>query len=203
MAKKDAVIAETPVVTEVVEEVVTEEVVTEEVVSAPVISDVIAQVAAKAATAEAAKQAALAAKQAAKLAKEEEKAAKKAAKEAGVKIKAEKAVAITQNGVARPRATSACGKIWAYCDAISKEMKQPAPIAAVLEVSKVHTENGVVSPFHPTTVRCQFAKWRKFNGVVAVKAEKAIASVEAVSEAVAIDEDAIIEDTFGVEDVVV
>lgn len=196
MAKKDAVIAKTPVVTEVIEEVVVEE-----VVSAPVISDVIAQVAAKAATAEAAKQAALAAKQAAKVAKEEEKAAKKAAKEAGVKIKAEKAVAITQNGVARPRANSACGKIWAYCDAISKEMKQPAPIAAVLEVSKVHTENGVVSPFHPTTVRCQFAKWRKFNGVVAVKAVKTVEDTAPVVDEVVI-EDTIVDD-FGVEDVVV
>lgn len=200
MAKKDAVIVEAPVNEEFVTEVI-EEVVTEEVVSAPVISDVIAQVAAKAATAEAARLAAVEAKEAAKKAKEEEKAAKKAAKEAGVKIKAEKALAIIQNGVARPRANSACGKIWAYCDAISKEMKQHAPIAAVLEVSKVHTENGVVSPFHPTTVRCQFAKWRKFNGVVAVKAEKAVEPV-VIDEAVIV-EDTIVEDTFGVEDVVV
>lgn len=195
MAKKD-------VVTEVVEtEVVDTQVVETEVVDTPVIKDIIQQVAEKAATAEAARLAAVEAKEAAKKAKEEEKAAKKAAKEAGVKIKAEKAVAITQNGVARPRATSACGKIWAYCDAITAQMGQAAPIAAVLEISKVHTENGVVSPFHPTTVRCQFAKWRKFNGVVAVKAVKTVEDTAPVVDEVVI-EDTIVDD-FGVDEVVV
>ena len=101
------------------------------------------------------------------------KAELKAQKEAEKVAKAEKTATIAKNGVTRPRDGSACGKIWAICDAISRQMQAPAPISAVMEVSKQNVDdNGVLSPLHPTTVRCQFAKWRKFNGVVAVKAEK-------------------------------
>lgn len=128
-------------------------------------------------------------KAAAKKAKEDAKAAKEAEKVA----KAEKAATISKNGVTRPRDGSACGKIWAICDAVSRQMQAPAPIAAVMEVAKENVDsNGVLSPLHPTTVRCQFAKWRKFNGVVAVKAEKVVPTTEA-ADAVIVDETVIVE----------
>ena len=130
--------------------------------------------------------------------KEAEKAAAKAAKEAAKAAKkvakAEKAATITKNGVTRPRDGSACGKIWAICDAVSRQMQAPAPIAAVMEVAKENVDsNGVLSPLHPTTVRCQFAKWRKFNGVVAVKAEKVAAPIAEAADAVIVDETVIVE----------
>lgn len=129
-------------------------------------------------------------KAAAKKAKEDAKAAKEAEKVA----KAEKAATITKNGVTRPRDGSACGKIWSICDAVSRQMQAPAPIAAVMEVAKENVDsNGVLSPLHPTTVRCQFAKWRKFNGVVAVKAEKVAAPTAEAADAVIVDETVIVE----------
>lgn len=129
-------------------------------------------------------------KAAAKAAKEAEKAAKEAAKVA----KAEKAATISKNGVTRPRDGSACGTIWAICDAISRQMGAPAPINAVMEVAKQNIDsNGVLSPLHPTTVRCQFAKWRKFHGIVGVKAEKVEAPVVEAADAVIVDETVIVE----------
>ena len=129
-------------------------------------------------------------KVAAKAAKEAAKAAKEAEKVA----KAEKTATIAKNGVTRPRDGSACGKIWAICDAISRQMQAPAPISAVMEVSKQNVDdNGVLSPLHPTTVRCQFAKWRKFHGIVAVKAEKVAAPTADAADAVIVDETVIVE----------
>lgn len=132
-------------------------------------------------------------KEAEKAAAKAAKEAAKAAKEAEKVAKAEKAATISKNGVTRPRDGSACGKIWAICDAVSRQMQAPAPIAAVMEVAKENVDsNGVLSPLHPTTVRCQFAKWRKFNGVVAVKAEKVVPTTEA-ADAVIVDETVIVE----------
>lgn len=133
-------------------------------------------------------------KEAEKAAAKAAKEAAKAAKEAEKVAKAEKTATIAKNGVTRPRDGSACGKIWAICDAISRQMQAPAPISAVMEVSKQNVDsNGVLSPLHPTTVRCQFAKWRKFNGVVAVKAEKVAAPTVDAADAVIVDETVIVE----------
>lgn len=182
------------------EVVVTETVVNETVVNeasvttAAPINDIIDAATKKVAEAAKVKAELKAAKEAEKVAAKAAKEAAKAAKEAEKVAKAEKTATIAKNGVTRPRDGSACGKIWAICDAISRQMQAPAPISAVMEVSKQNVDdNGVLSPLHPTTVRCQLAKWRKFNGVVAVKAEKVAAPTADAADAVIVDETVIVE----------
>lgn len=180
--------ADEVVVTETVETGVAETVAT----TAP-IADIIDAATKKVAEAAKVKAELKAQKEAEKAAAKAAKEAAKAAKEAEKVAKAEKAATITKNGVTRPRDGSACGKIWAICDAVSRQMQAPAPIAAVMEVAKENVDsNGVLSPLHPTTVRCQYAKWRKFNGI-AGKAEKVVAPTTEAADAVIVDETVIVE----------
>jgi hypothetical protein len=108
------------------------------------------------------------AKAAAKATKEAEKAAAKATKEAEAKSKAEaKAAAAAakettkmpeQNGVRRPKAGGACGNVWALADSLSASLGQPVPIATL---SARATAQGI----NDSTIRTQYALWRKFHGI--------------------------------------
>lgn len=97
--------------------------------------------------------------------KEKVRAAKLAAKEAEkAKEKAEREAAKEanrmpeQNGVRRPQPDTSCGKAWALMDQISATIGQPAPISHVLAIAGRHGLN-------VDTVKTQYARWKKFNGV--------------------------------------
>lgn len=83
------------------------------------------------------------------------KAAEKKTEE--VKPKVEK---IEQNGVARPKAGTATGNVWAIADELSNAAGKPASRADVL---KAASDAGINS----ATVATQYGKWRKFHGIVA------------------------------------
>ncbi len=78
---------------------------------------------------------------------------------AEVKVKAAKAVKNVQNEVTRPAENTTCGKIWALADSISAATHSICPIAALKEHSDLKGVND-------HTIKTQYAKWRKFNGVV-------------------------------------
>ena len=86
--------------------------------------------------------------------KEAEKAAEKAKREA----EKEANRMPEQNGVRRPQPETACGRAWALMDKISAKLGQPAPISHVLAVAGRHELN-------VDTVKTQYARWKKFNGV--------------------------------------
>lgn len=63
-----------------------------------------------------------------------------------------------QNDIRRPKAETRCGQIWNIVDKISAQMGQPAPVKYVLA-------EGVENGFDENTIKTQYARWRKFNGV--------------------------------------
>lgn len=96
--------------------------------------------------------------------------AKPAAKaEKPAKAKAEKAPVVKmpeQNGIRAPKADTACGKVWALCDQMSKKLGGPTPVAPVFEKLVAEGANG-------NNVKAEYARWRKFHGVTGrVVAEK-------------------------------
>lgn len=103
-----------------------------------------------------------------KLAADAAKAEAKTKKEADVKAKAdakaaaEKAKESTkmpeQNGVRRPKPEGSCGKVWALADKLSAELGQPVPIA---NLSAAASAEGI----NDSTIRTQYALWRKFFGI--------------------------------------
>jgi hypothetical protein len=119
-----------------------------------------------------AKEKADAARAEAKKAKEEAAAAAKKAKEdaaaAAAKAKADaaaakqaektKVVMPSQNGITRPKADGACGKVWALADAESARLQQPVPISNLLTAARA-------AGLNDATTRTQYARWKTFNGV--------------------------------------
>ena len=136
----------------------------------------------------AAKAAADAAKAEAKAAKDAEKAAKNATKEAAAAAKAdakaakdaEKAAKAAeaeskkaakqpeQNGVRQRSPGTKTGRVWEICNAVSAKLNQPAPVKDVMEA-------GVAEGLHTTTIRCQYAAWKKFHGLSGRIAAPAVA----------------------------
>ena len=83
-------------------------------------------------------------------AKEEEKARKAAEREANRMPE--------QNGIRRPKPNTLCGRVWSLADEKSAELKQPVPIAVLLEEAAKYDLN-------VGNVKAEYARWRKFNGV--------------------------------------
>lgn len=94
-------------------------------------------------------------KETAKLLKAEAKAAK-AAEAAGKKVKVSQP---QQNGVTRPKAEGACGKVWAIADSISQRIGEPVSIAML---QKETSQAGL----NDATTRTQYARWKQYNGVI-------------------------------------
>lgn len=93
--------------------------------------------------------------------REEAKAKKAAEREAAKAAKAAEKEANkmpSQNGVTRPKPTTACGRIWAVCDDLSAKRKAPTPIEGVKEVC-------LAEGINIATIKTQYARWRKFHGV--------------------------------------
>lgn len=99
-----------------------------------------------------------AAKQAAKDKKAADIAAKAEAKKTAEAAK-ESTKQPMQNEVRRPKPEGACGKVWVTADRLSAAMGQPVPIA---NLSADCQSQGI----NDSTIRTQYALWRKFNGVV-------------------------------------
>lgn len=131
-------------------------------------AQVAAEKAAKIAAAAQAKAEKAAAAAKAKAEKEQAKADAKAKKDAETAAKATaKAEADAKketvkmpeaNGVRRPKPDGACGKVWAFADSLSAQLGQPVPIA---QLSAAASAQGI----NDSTIRTQYALWRKFHGV--------------------------------------
>lgn len=92
---------------------------------------------------------------------EAKKAAKEAEKAEAKRLREEAKAANAmpkQNDVTRPRPDTACGKAWELFDNLSAKMGQPVPIAIALQASE---KQGLVFD----TVKTQYARWKKFNGI--------------------------------------
>lgn len=101
-------------------------------------------------------------KDAAAAAKAEEKA-KAAAEAAAAK---NKVVQPSQNGVTRPKADGACGKVWAIADAESARLQQPVTIAILIKAT-------AAAGLNDATTRTQYARWKTFNGLFGAVAKPA------------------------------
>jgi hypothetical protein len=66
-----------------------------------------------------------------------------------------------QNGVTRPKAGTATGKVWELADQLSKQHKRPATRGEVFEANKALGKDAI----NDATVATQFQRWRVFNGV--------------------------------------
>lgn len=95
-------------------------------------------------------------KEAAKVAKAEAKAAAKAEKAEAAK--AAKVIPVSQNGIVRPKAGTATGRVWEVADQLSAKANAPAPRKDVLEVTKSEGIN-------EATAATQYGRWCCFNGL--------------------------------------
>lgn len=93
-------------------------------------------------------------------AKAEAKAKKQADAQAKNDIKAARVAAKQpeQNGIRRPKPEGACGKVWAFADQLSAQLGQPVPIANLHATASAAAIND-------STIRTQYALWRKFHGI--------------------------------------
>lgn len=83
-------------------------------------------------------------------------AEEKAAKKAELQAAKEAAKGPEQNGVRRPKSDTVIGKVWELLDAASAKKQAPAALADVKDTA---------TDINPATLRTQYARWRKFNGV--------------------------------------
>lgn len=74
------------------------------------------------------------------------------------KEKAVKAPKIEQNGISRPGAGTATGKVWEIADSISQATGKPASRKSVLEDAQA-------AGINPATAATQYGRWRKFHGL--------------------------------------
>ncbi len=110
------------------------------------------------AEAKAAKDAAAASAKEAKEAAAAQAAADKAAKAAQAAETKAKVVMPSQNGVTRPKADGACGKVWALADSTSQRLQR------AVSISELITET-TAAGLNDATTRTQYARWKTFNGI--------------------------------------
>lgn len=122
-------------------------------------------------------------REAAALKKAEEKAAKEAAKAEAAAAKAAAMEAAKasrqqpeQNGVRRPKPETQCGRIWDLADKLSNEIAAPVSIAVLM--TEAH-KNGLLED---NTIKTQYARWRKFHGVVGRVAAPAAEAAPAAAQ---------------------
>lgn len=102
-----------------------------------------------------------------------DKAAKLAAKvqkKADAKVAKEASKQPKQNDVRRPKPATVTGKVWAIFDDLSGKAGSPATIGDSLKAA-----TGVPE----ATVRTQYARWRKFHGIVGRTTAPAVAETAA------------------------
>jgi hypothetical protein len=84
---------------------------------------------------------------------------------ADLKVEKSKTAKVQQNDITRPAAGTLCGLIWATCDELTATHGSPAQIAQLKASESVKQVND-------HTVKTQYARWRKFNGIVGHKSTK-------------------------------
>lgn len=84
--------------------------------------------------------------------------------------KAPKAPKIAQNGITRPTLDSICGLIWSICDNVSTDTS-PAQISIV-------RADVALKLINDHTIKTQYARWRKFNGVTGYTARTVATQVQ-------------------------
>lgn len=70
------------------------------------------------------------------------------------------------NGITRPKADSKTGRVWAIADEITKSQKGTAATRAQV------MEKAVAEDINEATIATQYQRWRVYNGVERVRAEK-------------------------------
>lgn len=102
-----------------------------------------------------------------KAAEKEAKAAEKiAAKEAAAAAKAAKLAEKEasqmpiQNEIRRPKPNSVCGRVWELADTLSMANQSAVSIKELIDAG-----NAEPTPLNLSTIKTQYARWRKFNGV--------------------------------------
>lgn len=70
-----------------------------------------------------------------------------------------------QNGVTRPKAGTATGRVWEIADALSAQEGAPVARKKVLEATGAEEINAA-------TAATQYGKWRKYHGLAAEPKEK-------------------------------
>lgn len=83
-------------------------------------------------------------------------AEEKAADKAAAKAAKDAAKGPEQNGVRRPKTGTVIGRVWDILDAASAQKRAPATLADVKDAA---------ADINGATLRTQYARWRKFNGV--------------------------------------
>lgn len=63
-----------------------------------------------------------------------------------------------QNGITRPNATSLCGQIWQICDELTRDCGEIATVKMLKQQPELQDVND-------HTIKTQYARWRKFNGI--------------------------------------
>ena len=71
----------------------------------------------------------------------------------------------TQNGVSRPSAGTATGRVWEIADSLSESKGAPADRADVVKAAEAEGLNSA-------TISTQWGRWRKFHGLAGVRAAK-------------------------------
>lgn len=89
----------------------------------------------------------------------ETKPAKETKKTAAPKVKME-----TKNGVTRPKPGTQTGRVWEVSDTLSKKAGKPVERSVVMTTCEKEGLN-------KATIATQYGKWRKFNGLVSVRAK--------------------------------
>lgn len=82
----------------------------------------------------------------------------------------------TKNGITRPTAGTATGKVWEIADRISAETQKPAERKPVLEACKAANINDA-------TAQTQFGRWRTYHGLVTPRAAAAVEAAPAATTA--------------------
>ena len=100
-------------------------------------------------------------KEAAEKAKDADKEAKAEAAEEAKKAKAaarEAARMPEQNGIRRPKKGTKTGDVWEMIESLNKGLGQTTPIKNLLD-------HALAKGYEEATIKAQYARWRKFNGV--------------------------------------
>jgi hypothetical protein len=69
-----------------------------------------------------------------------------------------------QNGIVRPKAGTATGRVWEIADELSAKAGAPTPRKDVLEAAQKEDIN-------VSTAATQYGRWRKYHGLAAEKKE--------------------------------
>lgn len=80
-----------------------------------------------------------------------------------------------KNGITRPKADTATGRVWAIADAQSAKLQKPAGRKAVIDEC-------VAEKINSATAATQYGRWRKYHGLEGRGVEETTAEAPAATE---------------------